>query len=154
MAVERLWELLRSFKGNCQLLGWKTSEHEDWVQAENQYHNFLLIRTIYPSSFRKVMKACKCAIQNGTSYRVVNISYIAWLFSEPPPEEVIRAVMIDQNLSKNTAIYDLSGLCSGKPTCLKLNLTESKVFKEFEDFLQKKCGFKFRSAQGILTTEV
>jgi hypothetical protein len=154
MAVERLWELLHSFKGDCQLLGWKTSEHEDWVHAENQYHNFLLIRTIYPSSFKKVMKACKCAIRNGASYRVVNISYIAWLFSDPPPEEVIRAVMTDQNLAKNTAIYDLSGLCSGNSTCLKLNLTESKVFKEFEDFLRRKCGVKFRSTQGMLTAEV
>jgi hypothetical protein len=154
MTVERLWELVHSFKSNCQLLGWKTSEHEDWVHAENQYHNFLLIRTIYPSSFKKVMKASKCAIRNGTSYRVVNIAYIAWLFSDPPPEEVKKVVMIDQNLGKNTAIYDLSGLYSGNPTCLKLNLTESRVFKEFEDFLQKKYGVKFKSAQGMLTAEV
>jgi len=154
MAVERLWELLYNFKGNCQGLGWKASEHEDWVQAENQYHNFLLIRTIYPSSFKKVMKASKCAIRNGASYKVVNVAYIAWLFSEPPPEEVVRTVMTDQNLAKNTAIYDLSGLYSGKSTCLKLNLTESRVFKKFEDFLQKKYGVMFKSAQGILTAEV
>jgi len=32
----------------------------------------------------------------------------------------------------------------GKPLCLKWNETDSKVFKEFEKFLEEKWGVKFR----------
>ncbi len=154
MAAEKLCELLFEFKGKCRFLGWKVSEHEDWVHVDNQYHNFLWTRTIYPSTFRKIAKASKCAIRSGASYQVINTDYDAWLFLESPPDEVIRAVMADQSLTRNTAIYDLSGLCEGKSTCLKLNSTDSRVFKEFEDFLQKKYGVRFSWVQGMLTTEV
>jgi hypothetical protein len=154
VAAERLCELLGSFKGKCRVLGWKTSDYEDWVHVDNQYHNFLWTRTIYPSTFKKIAKASKCAIQEGASYHVVNVDYDAWLFLESPPDEVIRTVMTDQSLAKKTAIYDLSALCTGKSTCLKLNSTESKVFKEFEAFLQLTCGFKFEWVQGMLTSVV
>jgi len=135
-------------------VGWKTSEHEDWIHADNQYHNFLWTRTIHPSTFEKIAKASKCAVREGVSYRVVDVAYTAWLFSESTPEELMKTVLDDQNLAKNTAIYDMSGLHSSKPICVRLNATKSRVFKEFEDFLQKKWGVKFKSAQDVVTAEV
>jgi len=146
--------LIRSFKDECQSQGWKTSENEDWVHSDGQYHNFLWTRTIHASTFKKIAKASKCAIREGVSYHVVNVAYTAWLFSQPPPEELMKAVIDDQNLAKSTAIYDLSDIHSSKPICLKLNSTGSRVFKEFEEFLQKKLGVKFKSAQDVVTAQV
>jgi len=146
--------LIRRFKNEYQSVDWKTSEHEDWVHIENQYHNFLWTRTIHPSTFTKIAKASKCAVREGVSYRVVDVAYTAWLFSEPPPEELIKTVMTDQNLAKNTAVYDMSGLHASKPICIRLNSTGSRVFKEFEDFLHKKWGIEFKSAQDVVTAEV
>lgn len=154
MAVPRIWEVIRSFKDYCESAGWKTSEHEDWVQADEQYHNFLWTRTIHPSTLKKIAKASKCAVREGVSYRVVDVAYTAWLLSEAPPEELIQTVIEDENLAKKTALYDMSDLRSAKPMCTRLNLTESKVFKEFENFLQKKWGVKFKSAQDIVTAKV
>jgi len=135
-------------------MGWKTSEHEDWVNFENKYHNFLWTRTIHPSTFKKIAKASKCAVREGTSYRVVDVSFTAWLFSQSPPEELMKAVMDDQTLAQSIAIYDLSGLHSSKPVVFKLNFTGSRVFREFEDFLQKKWGVRFKSAQDVVTAQV
>ncbi len=150
VVVPRVWELIRCFKDECQSVGWKTSEHEDWVHLDNQYHNFLWTRTIHPSTFKKIAKASKCAVREGVSYRVVDVAYTAWLFSESPPEELMQTVMDDQNLAKNTAIYDMRGLHSSKPICIKLNSTGSRVFREFENFLQKKMGCRVQvSARNV-----
>jgi len=146
--------LIRCFKDECQSTGWKTSENEDWVYADNQYHNFLWIRSIHPSTFKKIAEASKCAVREGISYRVVDVAYTAWLLSESLPEELVKTLMDDQNLAKKIAIYDLSGLHESKPICLRLNSTGSKVFKEFEKFLRKKWGVEFKSAQDIVTAEV
>jgi len=154
MAVPRIWEVIRSFKHECQSAGWKTSENEDWVLADQQYHNFLWTRTIHPSTLKKIAKASKCAVREGVSYKVVDIAYTAWLFSEAPPEELIQTVRDNENLAKNTALYDMSDLHSAKPMCTRLNSTESNIFKEFENFLQKKWGVKFKSAQDIVTAKV
>jgi len=154
MAVPRIWEVIRSFKDECQSAGWKTSENEDWVLADQQYHNFLWTRTIHPSTLKKIAKASKCAVREGVSYKVVDIAYTAWLFSEAPPEELIQTVRDNENLAKNTALYDFSGFYGAKPMCTRINSTESKVFKEFENFLQKKWGVKFKSAQDIVTAKV
>ena len=154
MAVPRIWEVIRSFKDECLSAGWKTSENEDWVHADEQYHNFLWARTIHPSTLKKIAKASKCAVREGVSYRVVDVAYTAWLLLETPPEELIQMVMEDENLSKKTALYDMSDLQSAKPICTRLNSTDSNVFKEFEDFLQKKWGVKFKSAQDVVTAEV
>ena len=146
--------MLRSFKDGCHSVGWKTSEHEDWIHADDQYHNFLWTRTIHPSTFRRIARASKCAVREGVSYRVVDVAYTAWLFSEAPPEELVQTVIDDENLAKSTAVYDMSGLHSSKPVCTRLNSTGSKVFKEFENFLQKKWGVKFKSAQDVVTAKV
>ncbi len=154
LAALRVWELISCFKDECESLGWKTSEHEDWVYADQKYHNFLWTRSINPPAFRKLAKSCKCAIREGVSYRVVDTTYTAWLFSESPPEEVMKTVIEDPDLTKTTAIYHIDPTNSDKPVCLRLNLTKSKVFREFENFLKKRWNVEFRSYEGMLTAEM
>jgi hypothetical protein len=153
LATPRVWELIRDFKDECESLGWKSSEHEDWIYVDQKYHNFLWTRSIPPSTFRKLAKSCKCAVREGVSYRVVYTAYTAWLFSDSPPEQIIKAVIEDPDLSKTTAVYHIDITKSEKPICLRLNLTKSKVFKEFENFLKKRWNVEFRSYEGMLTAE-
>jgi len=137
LRIPKVWELIDLFKGQCQLKGWKTSEHEDWVKTgDEEYHNFLWIQTVHPSTFEKIAVNHKCAIRKGVSYQVVEISYTAWLFPQSPPENLTQRVKENPELSRRTAIYDLSLVYAGKPLCLKLNETDSMVFKEFEKFLE------------------
>ena len=154
MADLRVWELIRCFKNECESLSWKISENEDWIYADQKYHNFLWTRSIYPSAFRKLAKSSKCAVREGVSYRVVDTAYTAWLFSESPPEEIIKAVIEDPDLAKTNAVYHLDATNTNKPLCLRLNLTKSKVFKEFENFLKKRWNIEFQSYEGMLTAEM
>lgn len=154
LSIPRVWELIKHFKEWCQSRGWRTSEHEDWVKVGNEYHNFLWIRMIHSSTFEKVATSHKCAVREGISYHVVDVSYAAWLFPQTPPEELIQMIIGNPQLSKRTAIYDLSWAYSGKPICLKLNETDSMVFKEFERFLEQKWGVELRPAYKLHTEEV
>ena len=154
MGVPRLWDLIQKFKNECESQGWKTSETEDLVNSENQYHNFLWTRTIHPSTFEKIAHASKCAVREGANYHVVNVTYTAWLLSEPPPEELWKKVSASPILSDKIAIYDLSKLNSSEPTCPKINSTKSKVFIEFENFLKKKFGAVFKTPKDVLTAQV
>jgi len=139
--IPKVWELLDRFKDQCQLKGWKTSEHEDWIKtADDEYHNFLWVQTIHPSTFKKIVANHKCAIREGVSYQVIDVSYIAWLFLQSPPENLMETVKENPEYSRRTTIYDLSWAYTGKPLCLKSNETDSMVFKEFEKFLGEKLG--------------
>jgi hypothetical protein len=144
--IPKVWELLKHFKGQCQSKGWKTSEYGDLVKKGNEYHNFLWTRTVHPSTFEKVAMSRRCAIREGVSYQVVDVSYTAWVFPETPPEKLMQIVTENPELSRRIAIYDLSWAYAGKLVCLKLNETDSTVFKEFERFLEKKCGVKIQPA--------
>lgn len=149
MRIPKVWELLNSFKNRCQLRGWKTSQHEDWVKIGDEYHNFLWTQTVHPSTFQKIALNHKCAIRKGISYQVVDVSYTAWLFPQCPPEDLLETVKENPELSKRTAIYDLSWVYTGKPLCLKLNETGSIVFREFERFLEEKWGVKVKPVQKL-----
>jgi hypothetical protein len=142
MKTSKVWEILRKFKELCRFHGWKTSESDDWVEMENRYHNFLLTRNIHPSSFKSIAASRKCVVREGLSYRVVEASYMAWLFSETPPEDLVNFFIENPELSKRVALYDLSSLAEGKNTCVKLNYTDSPVFHEFEKFLERDFGVK------------
>ena len=152
--IPKVWDLLKHFKNWCRSRGWKTSENEDWVMTDDDYHNFLWIRTIHPSTFEKVAANRKCAIRQGLSYKVVDVSYTAWLFPRTPPEELVQRVANSPELSRRTAIYDLSWAYEGKPVCVKLNETESPVFREFENFLKDKCGVELRPAHEMLANKI
>jgi len=153
MTIPRVWELVRSFKCECEARGWEVSEHEDWVKADNEFHNFLWTRTVRPATLKKIAEEHKCAIKQGISYQVVDVAYTAWLFSESPSEELLQTIAENPELSKRTAIYDLSWAYSKKLPCLKLNNTDSSVFQEFENFLEKKWGIEFKPVQSLLTTK-
>ncbi len=144
MAVfPQTWELVERFKDWCQSKGWKASDREDWIRMGDEYHNFLWIQTVHPSTFEKVAMNSKCAIREGDSYRVVDVSYTAWLCSKSP-ELLIHEIAKKPKLLKKNAIYDLSQIYSGKPICIKLNETNSVVFQEFEEFLEKEWKLKIK----------
>jgi len=147
LTVPKVWELLEDFKNKCKSKGWETSEYGDWIKKGDKYHNFLWTRTIYTSTFEKVATGRRCAIREGLSYQIVDISYTAWVFPKAPPKELMRMVSENSELSKRIAIYDLSGAYAGKPVCLKLNETDSPVFQEFEKFLVEKCGVKVQTVK-------
>ncbi len=150
LSIPKIWELLQDFKDRCKSRGWETSEHEDWIKTNDDYHNLLWIRTVHPSTFEKVALNQKCAIRQGLSYHVVDVSYTAWLLPQPPPRELIQRVLDNPELSSKTAIYDLSWASEGKPVCVKLNMTESQVFREFENFLEDRCGVELKPAHQML----
>jgi hypothetical protein len=78
----------------------------------------------------------KCVVKEGLSYRVVDASYTAWLLSEAPSENLVKAIFENPDFSKRIALYDLSPMLEGKNLCVKLNFTDSPVFHEFESFLK------------------
>jgi hypothetical protein len=150
LPIPKVWKLLDLFKDQCQLKGWKSSEHEDWVKTgDEEYHNFLWIQTVHPSTFEKIAVNHKCAIRKGISYQVVDVSYTAWLFPQSPPENLMQIVNENPELLRRTAIYDLSLAYAGKPLCLKLNETDSTVFKEFEKFLQEELGVEIKPVRKL-----
>lgn len=144
MKVPKVWNLLKCFKDECQSLGWMASQREDWVKTGDKYHNFLWARNVPLSTFRKVTSGQKCVVQEDKSYRVVDVSYTAWLFPKNPPKKLIETLKKNPKLSKRTAIYDLSWAYQDKPVCLKLNETSSPVFEEFERFLEETWGVEVK----------
>jgi len=154
MAIPRVWELVRHFKKECESRGWEASQNEDWVKVGNEYHNFLWTRTIHPATFRKIAEEHRCAIRRGISYHVVDVDYTAWLFSETPPEELLQMAEENPELFRKTAIYDLSCAHSEESVCLKLNQTDSRVFQEFESYLEKNWGLKFKEVRKLLSKPV
>jgi len=135
MEFPKVWKIMENFKEKCQKYGWKTSENEDWVYANENYHNFIWTRTIHNSTFRKVNTTQKCAIKEGTTYKVVETAFTAWLFIQKPSEELINSLTETPNLIRKTAIYDLSEIYQGNPVCNRYNRTNSVVFQKFEEFL-------------------
>ena len=147
-----VWNLIDSFKERCRLSGWETCETEDWIKTDDgEYHNFLWMRTIHPSTFERIASNHKCGIRRGMSYAVVDIAYIAWLSQERPPEFIISRVKENPELKKKTAIFDLSCVYSGENVCRKFNETESRIFKEFEKFLEDEWSLEFKPVDEMLT---
>jgi hypothetical protein len=142
--MSRLYEILTRFKDLCKHHGWKTSENEDWVEIKDSYHNFVSVGDIHPSSFRRITNNKKCVVREGLTYKVVEPSYTAWLFSSAPSETLTKTILSNPSLSCRTALYDLSEFTEGKNVCYKLNCTDSPVFKEFEGFLQNELEIKLK----------
>jgi hypothetical protein len=134
-----IWSLIESFKQRCRLNGWETCETEDWIKTEDgKYHSFLWMQTFHPSTFEKIATNRKCGIRRGDYYEVVDIANIAWLFQESPPDFLISWIKESPELNTRTALFDFSCVYAGKNICLKINETESVVFKEFECFLEEE----------------
>jgi hypothetical protein len=148
----RVWEILKRFIEFCHRKGWKTSDYEDIVKIDEEYHNLIGTRTIHPSTFGKITSSKKRAIPEGKSYRTIDVSYTAWVFQQQPSDELVQAVS-ESGFSKRTALYDLSGLYQGKPFYLRLNETDSPVFDEFEKFLKKTYGVETKQLYEPRTNE-
>ncbi|PVX27235.1 MAG: hypothetical protein CW716_03365 [Candidatus Bathyarchaeum sp.] len=139
-----VWRLIDRFKEHCQLRGWETCETEDLIRTEDgKYHSFLWTKTIRPSTFERIAANRKCGIRSGDSYEVVDISYMAWLFQERPPEFFKSFVEESSELAQRIAIFDLSCVYTGENVCHKFNETESSVLMEFEQFLVDNWGIVF-----------
>ncbi|MGQ9641524.1 MAG: hypothetical protein ACUVUF_05285 [Candidatus Bathycorpusculaceae bacterium] len=148
MKMPKIWEILKKFKDICRRQGWKTSETEDWVEISDEYHNFLWARDIHPSSFKSIVSHRKCVVREGLSYRVVEASYTAWLFSEAPSEALVKTVFENPDFRKRVALYDLSPLLEGKNLFVKVNHTDSPVFQEFENFLKSELNVRVKAIRG------
>ena len=60
--------------------------------------------------------------------------------------------MKSPNLLRRVAIYDLSHVYKGEKFCLKINETESPVFKEFERFLSEKYKIEFKPIKETISS--
>ena len=135
----KVWKLINDFKSKCFSMGWKTSETYDWILTDDhKYHTFIWAKIIYPSSFERIALSRKCIVKEGLNYKVVEASYYAWVFEDSPPKSLWEKVLTIEEISKNNAIYDLSGIHKGEKICVKINKTKSRVFKEFEKFLRER----------------
>ena len=152
--MSRICEILNSFKRVCRMQGYRTSESEDWVELDDDYHNFLLTRNVTSYSFKTIISNRKCVVRKGLPYSVVEPSHLAWLFSEVPSEDLFRTVLQNPDFSKRIAIFDFSPLLNGKNLCIKLNNTDSPVFQEFEVFLQTELKVKVEPLQSFSDSDI
>jgi hypothetical protein len=142
--VPRTWELIAEFIEHCKTRRWKTLERDDLVKIGDKNHHFLWTQTISPNTFEKISKAHKIAARIGKrSYRVIDIAYTAWLFSGPVSSELYRMVKEQPEFTRTIAIYDISKAHLATPTVIKLNETDSEVFREFEYFSQNRWNLKY-----------
>ncbi|MGD8546145.1 MAG: hypothetical protein PVH12_08240 [Candidatus Bathyarchaeota archaeon] len=144
MKTEKIRKILKRFKIFCKRRGWEISENDDWVKIEEEYHNFIWIRNIHPSSFQKITANGKCVVREGLSYRVAKTSYTAWLFCETPPEILLETISENSEFLAKTAIYDLEHVLGGKRLVYKYNFTDSTVFENFENFLKEELKIKIK----------
>lgn len=151
--VPRIWDILKSFKEMCHRKGWKTSDYEDLVKIDNEYHGFIGTRSVHPSSFKRIASSKKRALPEGKSYRVVDVAYTAWVLQQPASEQLVEALTGNSELSQKTALYDLSEVYEGTPLCRKLNKTGSRVFDEFEKFLKDTYGVETKPLYEPKTNE-
>jgi hypothetical protein len=154
MKMPKVWEILRKFKDVCKIHGWKTAESEDWIEIDDKYNSFLCARDIHLSSFKRIASNRKCVVREGLSYRIVEASYTAWLFSETPSETLVKTIFENPDFSERIALYDLSPLLEGKNLCVKLNHTDSPVFQEFERFLRNELKVKFKPISSFSNAEI
>ena len=154
MKTPTIWDILNKFKDACNSHGWRTCKSEDWIKIDGEYHTFLWTKDIHPSSFARIASNRKCITHEGLSYRVVDASYTAWLFSESPPETIIKTVFDNPEFSGRIALYDLSFMVKGEKVCIKLNRTDSPVFQEFEQFLKDELNVKLKPLPFLSDAEI
>lgn len=154
MKISRISEIIAKFKHFCNSQGWKTSQNDDWVEADDGYHTFLWAREVNPESFKRIAADQKCVVQEGLSYRTEEAAYTAWLFPETPPKCLIKTVRENPDYSKRIALYDLSQVTGTKNLCVKLNNTDSSVFHEFENFLQTELNVKVKPIAILASQDV
>ncbi|MEM2875963.1 MAG: hypothetical protein QXL67_03295 [Candidatus Bathyarchaeia archaeon] len=152
MSVEELWIILERFKDSCKAKGWDVEKSIDLIKRGDEYHNFLFTKEIRPSTFRRIGVYAKSVVKERELYRVVELTYNAWVCSKPVPESVWSILEEKPEMLSRNAIYDFSELATSG-VCRKLNETSSVVFREFENFLSEELKCKLESARSrILKT--
>lgn len=135
--IPLVWDLIRQFKRHCKSMGWWVSPYEDVIYADGEYHNFICAKKVHPKTFRAIAFNQRYPVRESDRlYRLVNISYMAWIFQEKPSGDIFAILAEDQDIRRHTAIYDLSDAYSERAICIKVNETKSIVFQEFERFLR------------------
>jgi hypothetical protein len=129
------WDIIDEFKPVCRVKGWKTFEHEDLVNADGEYHYLVLVRQVHLETFKRVIANTRQYVRDGNLYRGVDVSYAALISQMAIPERVVSFLVSKLPLLRRIALYDMSPLYEGKRFYLRINKTESPVFREFEDFL-------------------
>lgn len=132
-----IWDIFDRFKIVCRLKGWENFKHEDLVKADGNYHYLILTHEIHPETFKKVVTNPHRGIREEETYKIVDVSYIAWISENRIPEKVLHFLTENPSLLKRIALYDVSPLREGRKECLRINETDSSVFLEFEKFLSK-----------------
>jgi hypothetical protein len=95
----------------------------------------------------KIAERSKCIVIEGGAYRVVDAAYTAWLLPEPSEhmqQELVQAVAKNPQLAKRVALYCFQMSNIGILECSARNVTDSKVFKQFEKFLKYKIGINLK----------
>lgn len=131
------WDLIERFKETCRYRGWGVYGDEDLVYDGNNYHHLVLVRRTYFETFKRVITNTHQPIKDGSSYRSVNVSYVAWISERAIPRSVVEFLASKPVFLKRVALYDLSPIQSNEYMCLVMNKTDSIVFKEFEKFLSE-----------------
>lgn len=153
VGIPRVWEIMSQFREYCRSKGWKTLETEGWVQADGKYHNFLQSAHVHPATLKRVSSCPRMAIPKGKKYVVVHVAYTSWIFTEIRSGELAtyaRMVIKDPKLVETTAIYDLTQAYLMSPQVMKLNKTDSEVFREFEYFLKTRWKLEFIDLEDYL----
>ncbi len=144
--VREIWEVVARFKRRCRSKGWRVIEREDVIKRNEEFHNILWTRKIHPSTFKSVAADKTTTIQEGVSYRPIDVSYNAWICATPLPDSLKQMIAKNPELLNRNAVYDLSKT-STKGTAEKLNKTGSEVFQEFESFLKDEFQFELNPIQ-------
>lgn len=144
--VRKIWEVVARFKCRCRSKGWRVIEREEVIKRNEEFHNILWTRKIHPSTFKSVAVDKTTTIQEGVSYRPIDVSYNAWICATPLPDSLKQIIAKNPELLNRNAVYDLSKI-STKGTAEKLNKTSSKVFQEFESFLKDEFQFELNPIQ-------
>ncbi len=144
MFFPEVWDLIERYKDQCKKKGWKIFKNEDIIETAREYHYFIWTRRLYPTTFKKVIMNPYFPLREGTSYRMVNVSYIAWITHEPVDENVLEVLRGTPGISRRVTIYDASSLHEGNAVCQRTNETDSVVFQEFERFLNQEYGIRFK----------
>ena len=144
--VRKIWEIVRRFKRRCRSKGWRVIEREDVIEKNKEFHNILWTRKIHPSTFRRVAVDKTATIQEGISYRPIDVSYKAWICATPLSDSLKQTIVKNPELLNRNAVYDLSKI-RVEGTAQKLNKTVSEVFQEFERFLKDEFQFEVKPIQ-------
>jgi len=137
------WSLIEKFKNACKNKNWRIYGDEDIVYDGSEYHRLVIVHQTRFETFKRVIANPHQSIKRGDQHEVVNVSYIAWISQEQIPKIAADFLANRPALLSRVALYDLSPLNNGENVCLKMNRTDSTVFREFESFLVEN-GFRFK----------